>query len=48
MAAQLDGSPQDSQDDAVVAEDSTKLPRVDRGRDAWLFLVGCFVFEALV
>jgi hypothetical protein len=48
MVSQLDGSPQDSQDDAVVAEDGTKLPRAGGGRDAWLFLVGCFVFEALV
>ncbi|KAF4628960.1 hypothetical protein G7Y89_g9186 [Cudoniella acicularis] len=24
------------------------LPRADGGRDAWLFLAGCFVFEALV
>lgn len=23
-------------------------PRVDGGRDAWLFLAGCFVFEALI
>jgi hypothetical protein len=38
----------DSQGDVTVAEDSSKLPRVDGGKDAWLFLVGCFVFEALV
>lgn len=24
------------------------LPRVDRGKDAWLVLAGCFVLEALV
>jgi len=48
MVSQESNSPFDSQMDATVAEDSSKLPRVDRGRDAWLFLVGCFVFEALV
>jgi hypothetical protein len=37
-----------SQGDVVVGEDSLKLPKVDGGKDAWLFLVGCFVFEALV
>ena len=29
-------------------QDTTKYPRVDGGKDAWLFLAGCFVFEALV
>ena len=24
------------------------VPRADGGRDAWLFLAGCFVFEALI
>jgi hypothetical protein len=37
-----------SQGDVVVGEDSLKLLKVDGGKDAWLFLVGCFVFEALV
>lgn len=27
---------------------SAKIPRADGGRDAWLFLAACFVFEALV
>jgi hypothetical protein len=48
MALQQDSNPQASQDDAVIARSATKLPRADGGRDAWLFLVGCFVFEALV
>ena len=48
MALQQDGTSQASQDDAVVGGSATKLPRTDGGRDAWLFLVGCFVFEALV
>lgn len=25
-----------------------KNPRADGGRDAWLFLAGCFIFEALI
>jgi hypothetical protein len=29
-------------------EQATKLPRADGGKDAWLFLAGCFVFEDLV
>jgi hypothetical protein len=48
MTLQQDGASQASQDDAVVGGNATKLPRTDGGRDAWLFLVGCFVFEALV
>lgn len=48
MALQQDGTSQASQDDAIVGGSATKLPRTDGGRDAWLFLVGCFVFEALV
>ncbi|KAH8593717.1 MFS monocarboxylate transporter-like protein [Bisporella sp. PMI_857] len=27
---------------------SQRLPRADGGKDAWLFLTGCFVFEAIV
>jgi hypothetical protein len=41
-------SPLGSQGGDTVAEASLKLPKVDGGKDAWLFLVGCFVFEALV
>jgi hypothetical protein len=48
MTLQQDDIPQASQDDAVVARNAPKLPRTDGGWDAWLFLVGCFVFEALV
>jgi hypothetical protein len=48
MTLQQDDIPQASQDNAVVARNATKLPRTDGGWDAWLFLVGCFVFEALV
>jgi hypothetical protein len=29
-------------------EKGSELPRADGGRDAWLFLTGCFVFEALI
>jgi len=48
MTLQQDGTSQASQDDAVVGGSATELPSTDGGRDAWLFLVGCFVFEALV
>jgi hypothetical protein len=41
-------SPLGSQGGDAIAEASLKLPKVDGGKDAWLFLVGCFVFEALV
>jgi hypothetical protein len=34
--------------EVIMDGDGSKLPRVDGGKDAWLFLVGCFVFEALV
>lgn len=32
----------------VEGEQETTLPRADGGKNAWLFLAGCFVFEALV
>lgn len=28
-------------------QEPTSLPRADGGRDAWLFLAGCFAIEAL-
>jgi hypothetical protein len=28
--------------------EQANLPRVDGGKDAWLFLAGCFMIEALV
>jgi len=30
------------------AANTTNVPRVDGGKHAWLFLAGCFVFEALI
>ena len=33
---------------ASPEEQEMRLPRPDGGRDAWLFLAGCFVLEALV
>jgi hypothetical protein len=32
----------------LAPKDDSLLPPADGGRHAWLFLVGCFVFEALV
>ena len=29
-------------------DELTTLPPADRGKGAWMFLAGCFVFEALV
>lgn len=31
-----------------VGHELQSLPRVDGGKDAWLFLTGCFLLEALV
>lgn len=33
---------------STSSSESAKIPRADGGRDAWLFLAACFVFEALV
>ena len=33
---------------ASVAHEMPGLPRVDGGKDAWLFLAACFMIEALV
>jgi hypothetical protein len=30
------------------ASTSSSLPPTDRGKDAWLFLVACFMLEALI
>ena len=48
IISQEGSSAPDSQMNPTAEEDTSKLPTVDRGKDAWLFLVGCFVFEALV
>jgi hypothetical protein len=32
----------------TVLEQQDALPTVDGGKDAWLFLAGCFIFEALI
>lgn len=32
----------------VVPGGQTSVPRPDGGKHAWLFLAGCFVFEALI
>jgi hypothetical protein len=32
----------------IDEEKGNIIPRADGGRDAWLFLAGCFVFEALI
>jgi hypothetical protein len=32
----------------IDEEKGNTIPRADGGRDAWLFLAGCFVFEALI
>lgn len=29
-------------------EEEMNVPRADGGKDAWLFLAGCFLFEALI
>jgi hypothetical protein len=38
----------DTHQEATLAENGSRLARADGGRDAWLFLIGCFVFEALI
>lgn len=49
MVQQPDEPRQDTEQGIVVQADvGRKLPRVDRGKGAWLFLAGCFVFEAMV
>jgi hypothetical protein len=32
----------------VHSDQEKSLPRADGGKEAWFFLAGCFVFEALV
>jgi hypothetical protein len=32
----------------IVQKNDSKLPKADGGKNAWLFLLGCFVIEALV
>ena len=33
---------------STSSSESAKIPPADGGRDAWLFLAACFIFEALV
>jgi hypothetical protein len=42
------GALHDPEDGVLAPKDGSLLPRADGGRHAWLFLVGCIVFEALV
>jgi len=37
-----------STDNGIVVAGQEGIPRADEGKHAWLFLAGCFVFEALV
>jgi len=34
--------------DRSIAHTTNDVPRADGGMHAWLFLAGCFVFEALI
>ena len=34
--------------DRSIAHTTNNVPRADGGKHAWLFLAGCFVFEALI
>jgi hypothetical protein len=47
-AAKQQANEQDSENGAVSKEKGGTIPRADGGRDAWLFLAACFVFEALI
>jgi hypothetical protein len=33
---------------SVLVDQEKSLPRADGGKEAWFFLAGCFIFEALV
>lgn len=35
-------------DETAERETAQSLPRVDGGKDAWLFLAACFMLEALI
>lgn len=35
-------------DETAEREAAQSLPRVDGGKDAWLFLAACFMLEALI
>lgn len=42
-------NPEIAESQAIEGQfDSAKIPRADGGKDAWLFLMACFVLEALV
>jgi hypothetical protein len=38
----------DTEADVNHEREQVNLPRADGGREAWLFLAGCFIIEALV
>jgi hypothetical protein len=42
------GKTTDTDVETGEGNEHSDLPRADGGRKAWLFLAGCFVFEALV
>lgn len=50
IVEQIDTLPSQDIEPANVDEDEqpTGVPPADGGRGAWMFLAGCFVFEALV
>jgi hypothetical protein len=48
LTPQRGGNLHDSEQGIVGQKDDLVLPKVDGGKDAWLFLFGCFIFEALV
>ena len=48
IAAQQGADGHESENTNIDEEKASKLPRADGGRDAWMFLAGCFVFEALI
>jgi hypothetical protein len=48
IAEQQAAGEHESGNTAVSEEKGGTIPRADGGRDAWLFLAGCFVFEALI
>ncbi|PQE07655.1 hypothetical protein CJF30_00007370 [Rutstroemia sp. NJR-2017a BBW] len=39
---------QNTDQEGELNEEEINPPRADEGKDAWLFLAGCFIFEALI
>ncbi|PQE26869.1 MFS monocarboxylate transporter protein [Rutstroemia sp. NJR-2017a BVV2] len=39
---------QNTDGEGKLNEEENNAPRADGGKDAWLFLAGCFIFEALI